>query len=103
MNQELKKLFDAYESKLILAWQYDTELGVFDECETFPRRRLDKARKLMEEADIARLQFTMALDQLETQSSRLSEKISELSWIKNPDRSGGQFTQEEIDRSTTRC
>ena len=29
----------------------------------------------------------------------MSDIMSELSWIKNPDRSGGQFTDEEIKRS----
>lgn len=28
-----------------------------------------------------------------------SKSRSDLSWIKNPDRSGGQFTDEEIERS----
>lgn len=30
--------------------------------------------------------------------SRLESVQTDLSWIKNPDRSGGQFTQEELNR-----
>jgi len=29
----------------------------------------------------------------------MSKIVSDLSWYESPDRSGGQFTQEEIDRS----
>lgn len=31
--------------------------------------------------------------------NEMSKTVNDLSWYQNPDRSGGQFTQEEIDRS----
>ena len=38
-------------------------------------------------------------DSLRAENARLKKKAAEDSWIIYPDRMGGQFTQEEIDRS----
>lgn len=36
------------------------------------------------------------IGQLEAQVRELTARVNELSWAVNPDRSGGQFTQDEI-------
>jgi division protein CdvB (Snf7/Vps24/ESCRT-III family) len=38
-------------------------------------------------------------EQTATYIKELNDKILEDSWVRNPDRSGGQFSQDEIDRS----
>lgn len=41
------------------------------------------------------------LARLKRKVVRLEKELSEHSWTTNPDRSGGAWTQEEIDRSKT--
>lgn len=40
------------------------------------------------------------IERLRKENKELKDKSSEQSWIASPDRSGGQFTQEEINNST---
>ena len=35
---------------------------------------------------------------LQSENERLKRRISDMSWDLNPDKSGGQFTQEELNR-----
>lgn len=39
------------------------------------------------------------IERLQKKVKEQEKRISDYSWTVNPDRSGGQFTQEEIDRS----
>lgn len=39
------------------------------------------------------------LQEKDAEIARLNKRISDLSWQINPDRMGGQFTQEEINRT----
>ena len=39
------------------------------------------------------------IDELNRKLAKQEERLVEYSWYRNPDKSGGQFTQDEIDRS----
>ena len=39
------------------------------------------------------------IDELNRKLAKQEERLVEYSWYRNPDKSGGQFTQEEINRS----
>lgn len=41
------------------------------------------------------------IERLRKDNEELKSKLSKQSWIESPDRSGGQFTQEEINDHTT--
>jgi hypothetical protein len=52
-----------------------------------------------DDASVLTNQAARMLEKLRAENARLKKKAVEDSWIINPDRMGGQFTQEEIDRS----
>lgn len=58
---------------------------------------IDTLRKASESQHNIALQLLliMAAERIET----LKERITTVGWQTNPDRSGGQFTEEEIDRA----
>jgi hypothetical protein len=59
-----------------------------------------RQRALEKEVDDARGKLYAYVMQLEQEVSKLRDKSVEDSWKLNPDRMGGQFTQEEIDESS---
>lgn len=52
-----------------------------------------------DEASVLTNQAARMLEKLRAELDRANKQAIEDSWARNPDRSGGQFTQEEIDRS----
>lgn len=92
MNQEIKNLLTVYENKMSSFWQLDGQLS---ECEDDNRylKLETRQRVLDQEVNIARAALVAAIERLEKQ-------VSDYSWDRNPDRMGGQFTQEEIDRAS---
>ena len=92
MNQEIKNLLTVYENKMASMWQLDGQLS---ECEDDDRYfKLETRQRVLEqEVNIARAALVAAIERLERQAS-------DVSWERNPDRMGGQFTQEEIDRAS---
>lgn len=92
MNQEIKNLLTVYENKMASMWQLD---GQLNECQDDNRYFYLESRQrvLDQEVNIARAALVAAIERLEKQAS-------DASWDRNPDRMGGQFTQEEIDRAS---
>ena len=90
MNQEIKRLLTVYENKMASLWQIEGQLL---ECEDDNRyfKLESKQRIFNQEVNKARSDLVEAILQLEQQ-------VIDASWAKNPDRSGGQFKQEEITR-----
>lgn len=120
MNQEIKNLLTVYENKMSSFWQLDGQLS---ECEDDNRYfYLESRQRTLEgEVDAARAALVAAIENLEKQADelqtgcieqmqlsiklnsenkRLREQAVDASWDRNPDRMGGQFTQEEIDRAS---
>ena len=98
MRQETKNLLTVFENKLISMWQLDGQLS---ECEDDNRYfYLESRQRILEkEVDDARGKLYAHIIQLEQENSKLRERSIEDSWSKYPDRSGGQFTQDEIEES----
>ena len=92
MNQEIKNLLTVYENKMASMWQLD---GQLNECEDDNRylKLETRQRTLEQEVNIARDALVDAIE-------RLEKTASDASWDRNPDRMGGQFTPEEIDRAS---
>jgi hypothetical protein len=88
-REEINILINKFENAVQKAWVYDTKLE-FDEY--YNPSKLNKADLLYEEVNAAKKALVDAVGQL-------CEKSVEDSWKLNPDRSGGQFTQEEIEES----
>lgn len=62
--------------------------------------RVDEIIAKLDESDgMFILQMMHKIIELQKKVKQQDERISEYSWTANPDRMGGQFTQEEIDRS----
>lgn len=118
MNQEIKNLLTVYENKLIAASTLDGELAYCEDAVYYSKAR--KLEQFQVEADLARTALVTAIENLEKQADelqagcieqmqlsiklnsenkRLQEQVNDASWERNPDRMGGQFTQEEIDRA----
>jgi hypothetical protein len=99
MNQESKNLLTVFENKLASLWQLD---GQIHECVDDNRAyKLEtRQRALEKEVDDARDKLYAYITQLEQELTSLREKAIEDSWIRNPDRMGGQFTQDEIDNTS---
>lgn len=116
-REEISTLINKFENAVISAWVYDTKLE-FDE--NYNPSKLNKADLLYEEAKKAKQALADAVenlfkeaDELQTncieqmqlsiklnsENKALREQSAEDSWSKYPDRSGGQFTQQEIDES----
>ena len=72
----------------------NAELQTFVELETLIEELWES-----DEASALTNQAARVIEQLRTELRRANEKAIEDSWIRNPDRMGGQFTQDEIDRS----
>ena len=91
MNQEIKNLLTVYENKLIAASTLEGELSYCEDAVYYSKER--RLEQFQAEADIARAALVAAIE-------RLEKTASDASWDRNPDRMGGQFTQEEIDRAS---
>lgn len=91
MNQEIKNLLTVYENKLIAVSTLEGELGYCSDNEYY--RKETKQAKFQIESDLARAALVAAIE-------RLEKRASDASWEHNPDRMGGMFTQEEIDRAS---
>jgi hypothetical protein len=89
-HEEINILINKFENAVQNAWIYDTKLE-FDE--SYSPAKLNKADLLYEEAKAAKKALVDAV-------GRICKKSIEDSWIRNPDRMGGQFTQDEIDESS---
>lgn len=91
MNNEIRAAMQLFENKLASLWQIDGQLM---ECDDDDRayRMETRHRTLEQEVNIARDALVAAIE-------RLEKTASDASWDRNPDRMGGQFTQEEIDRA----
>lgn len=91
MDYEIRVAMQLYENKLASFWQIDGQLS---ECDDDDRAyKLEtRQRNLEKEVDQAR-------DKLVALVEKLEKRNADLSWERNPDRSGGQFTQEEIEES----
>lgn len=62
--------------------------------------RVDEIIAKLDESDgMFVLQMMHKIIELQNKIKRQDERLTEYSWTVNPDRMGGQFTQEEIDRS----
>ena len=62
--------------------------------------RVDEIIAKLDESDgMFVLQMMHQIIALQKKIKQQDERIAEYSWTTNPDRSGGQFSQEEIDRS----
>lgn len=96
-NDEINALIDRFENAVQRAWIYDTKLG-YDEY--YDPSKLNKADKLFEDCAILKEQLLMAVKQLTEANEQAREQEIAASWELNPDRMGGQFTQEEIDRAS---
>lgn len=97
MNQESKNLLTLFENKLASMWQLDGEMQW---CEDDRIYKMETRQRVLEkEVDDARGKLYAYIMKLEQEVSKLRDKSVEDSWKLNPDRMGGQFTQEEIDRS----
>ena len=98
MNQESKNLLALFENKLSSFWQLDGEMQW---CEDDRIYKMETRQRILEkEVDDVRGKLYAHIMKLEQENSKLREKSVEDSWERNPDRSGGQFTQEEIDESS---
>jgi len=86
-----------FENAVQNAWIYDTKLE-FDE--SYSPDKLNKADKLFEEYKFLREQLLVAVEQQNKELQHFRQQVSDASWIRNPDRMGGQFTQDEIDESS---
>jgi predicted nuclease with TOPRIM domain len=90
MNQEPKNLLNKFENKVAAMWQLDGQLMKCDDERSYLLENCQKRFKV--EVDEARAELIAAIERLEHTS------VAD-SWARNPDRSGGQFTQHEIDES----
>lgn len=88
VNNSIKNMLVRFENKLSNLWQLD---GQLHECEDENRAyRLElRQRQVQKEVDQARTELVAAIEALEA-------RAVEDSWAANPDRMGGQFTQDEI-------
>lgn len=90
MNNEVRAAMQLFENKLASYWQLDGEMQWCEDDRIYKMEA--RLRTLEKEVDRARQDLIAAIDRTETRSV-------EDSWARNPDRSGGQFTQDEIDES----
>lgn len=62
--------------------------------------RVDEIIAKLDESDgMFVLQMMHKIIELQNKIKRQDERLTEYSWTVNPDRMGGQFSQDEIDRS----
>lgn len=97
MTEDITVLINKFETAVQNAWIYDTKLG-YDEF--YNPSKLNKSDLLFEECAMLKQQLLMAVKQLTKENVQYREKDIAASWERNPDRMGGQFTQEEIDRAS---
>lgn len=95
-NDEIIALINKFENAVQRAWIYDTRIG-YDEY--YDPSKLNKSDQLFEECAFLKEQLIFAVTQQDKEQQRLQKQVSDASWERNPDRMGGQFTQEEIDES----
>lgn len=98
MNNEIRALLQLFENKLASLWQLDGEMQWCEDDRIYKMET--RQRTLEKEVDDARGKLYAHIMKLEQENSSLREKAVEDSWTRNPDRMGGQFTQEEIDRAS---
>lgn len=96
MAEDITVLINKFETAVQNAWIYDTKLG-YDEF--YNPSKLNKSDLLFEECAMLKQQLLMAVKQLSKEQDQLREREIAASWERNPDRMGGQFTQQEIDES----
>jgi hypothetical protein len=69
-------------------------------CEAIYRSRHVEADKCLVDSDHFNTMVTDIFDGLVLKEFKnMQTKVDHASWVTNPDRSGGQFTQDEIDRA----
>jgi hypothetical protein len=62
--------------------------------------KVDAIAATLSETDAAFIQgMVNAIEELHRKLEKQEERLNEYSWYRNPDKSGGQFTQEELNRS----
>ena len=70
-------------------------------CDAIYRSRFVEADLCKMGSDYFNTMVNQTFDDLVLKEfKKLEDRISELSWANSPDRSGGQFTDEEINRNT---
>ena len=96
MSEDINALINKFENAVQRAWIYDTKIGFVDGDYGTQLKKVDQ---LFEECAMVKEQLLMAVKQLTKANDQARDREIAASWERNPDRMGGQFTQEEIDRS----
>jgi len=102
MNNEIRTAMQLFENKLASFWQIDGEMQWCEDDRIYKME--SRQRTLEKEVDRARENLIMEIMKIE-QAVAHPESINKrrdhaASWDINPDRMGGQFTQDEIDESS---
>ena len=96
MTEDITTLINKFETAVQAAWIYDTKLG-YDEF--YNPSKLNKADLLFQECSMVKVQLLMAVKALTKENDQFRNREIAASWESNPDRMGGQFTQQEIDEA----